>query len=243
MHKDTVAFAELGSIEYGKAWDLQERMLRSKTERKRAAFLSGSAGLPSEPGTHHLLFCEHPPVYTMGKSGDMGHVLLSEDEIASRGISFYHTNRGGDITFHGPGQVVGYPILDLERFRADLGWYLRSLEEVVIGALSDFGIEGGRSVGETGVWIDAGVPGMERKICAMGVRCSRWVTMHGFALNVNTDLAYFDHIVPCGIRGKQVASMERELGKPVSLFDVKESLKDSFEEVFGCRLVTAGSLE
>lgn len=245
MQRHTVEFADLGSVEYGKAWDLQERMLRSKTEVKRAAFLDAANGRPTSDRhvPHHLIFCEHPPVYTMGKSGDMAHVLLGESGMAEKGVSFYHTNRGGDVTFHGPGQVVGYPLLDLERFRTDLGWYLRSLEEVVIRTLSHYGIESGRSPGETGVWIDAGVSGRERKVCAMGVRCSRWVTMHGFALNVNTDLSYFDYIVPCGIRGKQVTSIQRETGASVSMEEVKGLLKKSFGEVFGCDLVSAGSLE
>jgi len=245
MHTQTVEFADLGSIEYGKAWDLQERMLRSKTDLKRSARLAAVQGDQAEvPNvTHHLLFCEHPPVFTMGKSGDMAHVLLSESGMAEKGVSFYQTNRGGDITFHGPGQVVGYPLIDLERFRPDLGWYLRSLEEVVILALSSFGIKGERSVGETGVWLEPGIPGKERKICAMGVRCSRWVTMHGFALNVNTDLSFFDHIIPCGIRGKQVTSIRRETGVEASMEEVKTLLRGSFEEVFGCSLVSAGSLE
>ena len=245
MQTQTVEFADLGSIEYGKAWDLQERMLRHKTDMKRAAHgatvQAGQEVGPTVP--HHLLFCEHPAVYTMGKSGDMTHVLLSESGMAEKGVSFYHTNRGGDITFHGPGQVVGYPLIDLERFRPDLGWYLRSLEEVVILALSSFGIKGERSAGETGVWLEAGIPGRERKICAMGVRCSRWVTMHGFALNVNTDLTFFDHIIPCGIRDKQVTSIRRETGADTSMDEVKALLRRSFEEVFGCRLVSAGSLE
>ena len=245
MQRERVGVSDLGTIEYGSAWELQERLLRMKVERKRALHTAGSQGLASEPDPmpHLLLFCEHPPVYTMGKSGDMGHVLLSGDEIAERGVSFYHTNRGGDITFHGPGQVVGYPLLDLERFRTDLGWYLRSLEEVVIRALSEFGIQGGRSAGETGVWIEPGVPGRERKICAMGVRCSRWVTMHGFALNVSTDLSHFDHIIPCGIVGKQVASVQKETGGDVSMESVRDALRRSFGEVFDCELFTAGPLE
>ena len=234
---------ELGTIGYGEAWDLQERMLRGKVEAKArisAAARAGDASVPEEVG-NHLLFCEHPPVYTMGKSGDMRHVLLTAEELADRGISFYHTNRGGDITFHGPGQVVGYPLLDLEQFKTDLGWFLRSLEEVVIRALQAFGVKGARSPGETGVWIDPGVAGRERKICAMGVRCSRWLTMHGFALNVNTDLSYFSHIIPCGIQGKQVTSLQRETGVETPMEEVKVSLQRSFEDVFGCTLFTGGS--
>jgi lipoyl(octanoyl) transferase len=170
----------------------------------------------------------------------MEHLLLSETELTERGYSFFPTNRGGDITYHGPGQIVGYPILDLEKFRTDIGWYLRNLEEVIIRTIGDFGIRGGRSVGETGVWIDPDLPGSERKICAMGVRCSRWITMHGFALNVNTDLGDFDHIVPCGIRGKQVASMEREIGYALPLAEVKSSILRHFAEVFDADVQLTG---
>jgi lipoyl(octanoyl) transferase len=181
---------------------------------------------------NHLIFVEHPPVFTLGKSGKLEHVLLSEDELKAKEIAFYHTNRGGDITFHGPGQVVGYPILDLENFYTDIGRYLRELEEVVILTLEEYGIRAGRSEGETGVWIDASVKGKERKICAMGVRCSRWITMHGFALNVNTDLEYFNYIVPCGIRDKKVTSLQQELGRYVEMTEIKGKLKENFRKVF-----------
>jgi lipoyl(octanoyl) transferase len=186
---------------------------------------------------HYLLFVEHPPVYTLGKSGDMGNVLISEEERASKGISFYNTNRGGDITFHGKDQLVGYPILDLDKFYTDLGRYLRSLEEVIILTMADYGLKGERSPGETGVWLDASIPGKERKICAMGIRCSRWITMHGFAFNINTDLTYFDYIIPCGIQNKQVTSLERELGHRFDMAEVKEKVKKNFEKVFGVELV------
>ena len=186
--------------------------------------------------TNYLLFVEHPPVYTLGKSGHEEHILIDEEGMAARGVQFFRTNRGGDITFHGPGQLVGYPILDLEKFRTDLGWYLRSLEEVGIRVLADYGIRGDRSPGETGIWIEAGVKGRERKICAMGVRCSRWITMHGFALNVNTDLSWFGDIIPCGIRGKAVTSLEKELGRAVDQTEVKEKWKARFAEVFGVKL-------
>jgi lipoyl(octanoyl) transferase len=185
---------------------------------------------------HRLLFVEHPPVYTLGKSGHMENVLLDDAAMEEKGAHFFRTNRGGDITFHGPGQLVGYPILDLERFRTDLGWYLRSLEEVGIRVLADYGIVGDRSPGETGIWIDPGVKGRERKICALGVRCSRWITMHGFALNVNTDLSWFGNIIPCGIADKQVTSLEKELGRPVDVEVVKERWKCRFEDVFDARL-------
>ena len=166
---------------------------------------------------HYLLFVEHPPVYTLGKSGNIENVLLSEENLKARGIDFFRTNRGGDITFHGPQQIVGYPILDLEKFYTDIGKYLRNIEEVIILTLKEYGIEAGRSPGETGVWIDADIKGRERKICAIGVRSSRWITMHGFALNVNTDLDYFNFIIPCGIQNKQVTSLQKELGRMLIL--------------------------
>ncbi len=184
-----------------------------------------------------LLFVEHPPVYTLGKSGKREHILIDEAEMVARNIEFYHTNRGGDITFHGPQQLVGYPILDLENFYTDIGRYLRNLEEVIILTMAEYGLKGERSPGETGVWMDAGIKGQERKICAMGIRCSRWITMHGFAFNVNTDLSYFEHIVPCGIHDKKVTSLQKELGHEVSMEEVKEKVKRNFEEVFDARLM------
>ena len=186
---------------------------------------------------HHLLFVEHPPVYTLGKSGAIENVLISEEERAAKGISFYNTNRGGDITFHGKEQLVGYPILDLEKFYTDIGKYLRNLEEVIIATMADYGVKGERSPGETGVWLDAAVPGKERKICAMGIRCSRWITMHGFAFNVNTDLSYFDYIIPCGIQNKQVTSLQKELGRTLNMNEVKARVKHHFERVFDVELV------
>ncbi|MDQ3277759.1 MAG: lipoyl(octanoyl) transferase LipB, partial [Bacteroidota bacterium] len=202
---------------YKEAWDYQEALLKENLAAKAAvASLSPASDRTITNGqpatTHYLLFVEHPPVYTLGKSGKMEHVLIGEKEREERGIAFFQTNRGGDITFHGPEQLVGYPILDLEKFYTDIGRYLRDLEEVIILTLAEYGIVAGRSAGETGVWIDATIKGKERKICAMGVRCSRWITMHGFALNVNTDLAYFNHIVPCGIQNKKVTSIKEELG-------------------------------
>lgn len=187
---------------------------------------------------HYLLFVEHPPVYTLGKSGDITNVLLSEENLRARGIDFFRTNRGGDITFHGPQQLVGYPILDLEKFYTDIGKYLRNIEEVIIRTLADYGIRGDRSPGETGVWIDPDRKGRERKICAIGVRSSRWITMHGFALNVNTDLNYFNFIIPCGIQNKQVTSLEKELGHTVDFEEVKEKVKRNFEEVFDAELIS-----
>jgi lipoyl(octanoyl) transferase len=239
MRQDVI-FRDLSVIEYGEAWDLQERLLQENLAVKSVRSQPRNVQQDKPMDTsHYLLFCEHPPVYTLGKSGKMEHVLITEAERAERGIAFYATNRGGDITFHGPGQLVGYPVLDLEKFFTDIGRYLRNLEEVVIRTLAHYHLHGERSPGETGVWIDPDKPGRERKICAMGVRCSRWVTIHGFALNVNTDLGYFDSIVPCGIRGKQVTSIGRELGRSVPMQEVQEIVKQEFEHVFECRLVSS----
>ncbi|MCG7858794.1 lipoyl(octanoyl) transferase LipB [Flavihumibacter sp.] len=225
-----VLFKDLGQMDYQQAWDMQEDLLLSNVTKKGSGLASNTE--------HHLLFVEHPPVYTLGKSGHMEHVLISEVEREEKGIAFFKTNRGGDITFHGPGQLVGYPIFDLEKFYTDIGKYLRNLEEVIILTMAAYGLKGERSAGETGVWLDPQVQGKERKICAMGVRCSRWITMHGFAFNVNTDLSYFDHIVPCGIKQKAVTSLEKELGQTPDMEEVKQIVKRSFETVFQIRLQT-----
>lgn len=189
---------------------------------------------------NYLLFVEHPPVFTLGKNGNINNVLLSEERLAQMGIGFFRTNRGGDITFHGPQQIVGYPILDLEKFGTDIGHYLRNLEEVVILTLGEYGIEAGRSKGETGVWLNPEVKGKERKICAIGVRCSRWITMHGFAFNVNTELNYFNLIIPCGIQNKQVTSLKKEIGREIDFEEAKEKVRRNFERVFNVELVNAG---
>ena len=237
MDPQTVEWRDLGRMGYREAWDYQEALLQQNLRVKAAVHAGNTVTVPLETDTkHHFLFVEHPPVYTLGKSGKMEHVLISDEERAARGIEFFQTNRGGDITFHGPGQVVGYPILDLEKLYTDIGRYLRDLEEVIIRTIAEYGIIGGRSAGETGVWIDAGVKGRERKICAMGVRCSRWITMHGFALNVNTDLRFFDHIIPCGIQNKQVSSLQAELGREVKMEEVKEKIAHHFEAVFGLQV-------
>jgi len=248
-NKQAVLFRDLGNMEYQHAWDLQEQLLKENVAVKTAirnrqsamASVVGEEGVGNEDITldtnHYLLFVEHPPVYTLGKSGDMSNVLISEEERAAKGISFYNTNRGGDITFHGKEQLVGYPILDLDKFYTDLGKYLRSLEEVIILTMADYGLKGERSPGETGVWLDASIPGKERKICAMGIRCSRWVTMHGFAFNINTDLNYFNYIIPCGIQNKQVTSLQKELGYAVDMAEVKEKVKKNFEKVFSVELI------
>ncbi|MFM7222142.1 MAG: lipoyl(octanoyl) transferase LipB [Bacteroidota bacterium] len=228
-----VIFTDWGRIEYGLAWQQQEALLKANTEIKS----NRAKGISDEETRHHLIFCEHPPVYTLGKSGKESHVLVTQEELSQRNIAYYPTNRGGDITFHGPEQLVGYPIVDLEKFYTDIGRYLRSLEEVIILVLADYGLNGERSKGETGVWLDSAHPMKARKICAMGVRCSRWVTMHGFALNVNPDLNYFNMIVPCGIPDKQVTSLEKELGRTVDMNEVKLRVKRHFEQVFECRLI------
>ena len=235
---ETVLFEDLGRMGYQEAWDYQEALLR---ENVRIKIDAREQNALSAPTVHRLLFVEHPPVYTLGKSGHMENVLMNDAAMEEKGVEFFHTNRGGDITFHGPGQLVGYPILDLEKFRTDVGWYLRSLEEVGIRVLAEYGIRGDRSPGETGIWIEPGIRGRERKICAMGVRCSRWVTMHGFALNVNTDLSWFGNIIPCGIAGKQVTSLEKELGRPVDIMEVKALWKSRFEDVFEVMLVEANA--
>lgn len=235
---ESVEFRDLGSMDYQTAWDYQEALLQENLKIK--SVIHNSDDIVDHkllPTRHYLLFVEHPPVYTLGKSGKIEHVLINEEQRMQEGIEFFHTNRGGDITFHGPQQIVGYPILDLEKFYTDIGRYLRELEEVIILTLAEYGIVSGRSPGETGVWIDAQLKGKERKICAMGVRCSRWVTMHGFALNVNTDLHYFNHIIPCGIPDKKVTSIKEELGREVNVEEVKEKLKKNFAKVFHVSIV------
>jgi lipoyl(octanoyl) transferase len=235
LNKQQVIFEDLGIINYKAAWDYQEELVKKNVDIKievRKMSNEQAASSPELQTKNHLLFCEHPAVYTLGKSGHIENVLLSEDQMEEKEIEFFRTNRGGDITFHGLQQVVGYPILDLENFYTDIGKYLRSLEEVIILTIAEYGIEGERSKGETGVWIEPGSIGKERKICAMGIRCTRWITMHGFALNVNTDLSYFNNIIPCGIVNKQVTSIEKELGRKVNFEEVKEKIRKNFMQVF-----------
>jgi len=231
--KQEVLFQDLGIRSYKEVWDYQEMLLKRGVDIKAAR----RNGDMQEDTTHHLLFVEHNPVYTLGKSGHEENILISDDDMKTKGIEYFHTNRGGDITFHGLQQLVGYPVLDLDKFKTDLGWYLRSLEEVVILTMAEYGLKGDRSAGETGVWLDPDVKGHERKICAMGIKCSRWVTIHGFALNVNTDLSYFNNIVPCGIQDKQVTSLQKELGREVDFNEVKTKMKRHFEEVFDATIV------
>jgi lipoyl(octanoyl) transferase len=242
MEKQQVIFEDLGRIAYKDAWDYQERLMQKNLAAKLSSNSPGSSGgqdMQPLNTEHHFLLSEHPPVYTLGRNGNAGNVLISAQQMEDQQIEFYKINRGGDITFHGPGQLVGYPILDLEKFYTDIGRYVHDLEEVIILTISEYGIKGGRSKGETGVWIDADIPERARKICAIGIRCSRWITMHGFALNVNTDLAYFNHIIPCGITGKQVTSIEKELGLSMEINEVKTKLCTHFESVFNCRLFSS----
>lgn len=227
MNKQIIV-KDLGHKDYKETWDYQESLFEEIVELKR----KNRAENTDLPTPNYFLFVEHPHVYTLGKSGHIENLLIDEAALAKKGASFYKINRGGDITYHGPGQIVGYPIIDLENFFTDIHKYLRSLEEVIIRTLADYGIKGERSEGETGVWLDVGTP-FARKICAMGVRASRWVTMHGFALNVNTDLGYFDNIIPCGIRGKAVTSLNVELSKEkVDTEEVKRYILKHFEEIF-----------
>jgi lipoyl(octanoyl) transferase len=235
---NTIHVKDLGTIEYGEAWDMQEACMKKGLDIKAAWFNTPTTERPADLGIlNHLWFCYHPHVYTLGKSGHMENLLVNDSRLKELNVSFYKTNRGGDITYHGPGQIVGYPILDLEQYYTDLGKYMRNLEEVIIRTLSEYGIEAGRLAGATGVWLDAENPQLARKICAMGVRSSRWMTMHGFALNVNTDLKYFDYIVPCGISDKKVTSIERETGRKMDEEEVKQKLMKHFSVVFDSALI------
>ena len=223
-----IKIQDLGLKDYKETWDFQEELfqeiLNTKIKNRRE-----NAGLETQ---NHFLFVEHPHVYTLGKSGDFDNLLIPKEKLAEIGATFYKINRGGDITYHGPGQIVGYPILDLENFFTDIHKYLRLLEEMVILTLSEYGLKAQRSKGETGVWLDVGTP-FARKICAMGVRASRWVTMHGFALNINANLGYFDNMIPCGIKDKAVTSLNVELGKKeIPMGEVKEKLKKHFKTLF-----------
>lgn len=231
-----VYFEDLGVKSYQPTWDYQESLLAKNTQIKSIAREKGEDVLQTST-EHRFLMVEHPPVFTLGKNGKREHVLVSEEQLQKLGIEFFHINRGGDITYHGLQQIVGYPILDLDKFKTDLGWYLRSLEQVIIDTIAEYGLKGERSAGETGVWLEPENPFMARKICAMGIKCSRWITMHGFALNVNTDLSHFEYIVPCGIQGKTVTSLEKELGRKVDYQEVKDTIKKHFANIFNCELI------
>jgi lipoyl(octanoyl) transferase len=229
-----IIFEDLGLVDYKSAWDYQETLFAKIIERKIRQRHHPDTEFALE---HHLLYCEHPHVYTLGKSGTMNHLLINQEMLNEKKISFFKINRGGDITYHGPGQIIGYPILDLDHFFTDIGKYLRLLEESVILTLEEYGIPAGRSKGETGVWLEPESASRSRKICAIGVRCSRWVTMHGFAFNVNTDLSYFNFIIPCGISNKSVTSMQKELGREIEIEAVKEKLKAHFANLFNADLI------
>jgi lipoyl(octanoyl) transferase len=223
----TIKIIDLGHKSYSESLEVQENYFNGTISLKRSNRKTDNP----QPTHNYLLWVEHPPVFTLGKSGKMEHLLVDKEALAEKGIEFYQTNRGGDITFHGPGQLVVYPIFDLDNFFTDIHKYLRFLEEAVIETLKEYGLNGSRSQGETGVWLEVGTP-FARKICAMGVRASRWVTMHGLAFNINTDLSYFDHIVPCGIQGKGVTSLSKELGREIGLEEVKEKLKTHLGRLF-----------
>lgn len=238
MNKE-VQLQDLGLKDYKEIWDYQEKLFKSILDVK----IKNRREEISQKTDNYFLFVEHPHVYTLGKSGDVSNLLLTEDQLKQKGADFYKINRGGDITYHGPGQIVGYPILDLDNFFTDIHKYLRLLEETIILTLSEYGLNATRSDGETGVWLDVGTP-FARKICAMGVRASRWVTMHGFALNVNANLGYFDNIIPCGIRGKAVTSLNVELGiKEVSMDEVKQKLAKHFSTLFEAQLLANSKIE
>ncbi len=226
MMNKKIKFQDLGTKDYKDTWDYQEELFAQIVQQKIAKREN-----PTIETDNYFLYVEHPHVYTLGKSGDFSNLLLSEKQLEEKGATFYKINRGGDITYHGLGQIVGYPILDLENFFTDIHKYLRLLEEAIILTLAEYGLKTERSPGETGVWFDVGTP-FARKICAMGVRASRWVTMHGFALNVNADLGFFDNIIPCGIRGKGVTSMHVELGREVNEAEVKQKILFHFQNLF-----------
>ena len=227
----TAYFKDIGLIEYKEAWLFQEKFFNEILEIKSKNRNEGTEITTK----NHLIFCEHPHVYTLGNSGNKENLLVNEEYLKSRGASFYKTNRGGDITYHGPGQIVCYPIFDLDNFFNDIGKYLRFLEEVIILTLKEYGLSGERSKGETGVWLDVGKP-TARKICAMGVKTSRWVSMHGFAFNLNTDLSYFENIIPCGINDKKVTSLEKEIGHKIDVDHAKSLIKSNLERVFDLKL-------
>ena len=227
-----IQLQDIGLKNYKDAWDYQNELFQKIIDIK----LENRERKDQITTPNYFLFTEHPHVYTLGKSGDLNNLLLSEKQLEEKGITFFKSNRGGDITYHGPGQIIGYPIINLDDFFPDIHLYMRKLEEVIIKTIAAYGLKGERSEGETGVWLDVGTP-FVRKICALGVRTSRWVTMHGFALNVSTDLGYFDHIIPCGIKGKAVTSLEAELGKKIPHKEVKAEILKHFSEIFTTEFV------
>ncbi len=230
-----VRFEDLGLMDFKEAWDLQESLVYEIVQQK-IRNRNNENGL-QEITKNHLLYCEHKLVFTLGKSGDANHLLAREDWLKQNGVTFHKINRGGDITHHGPRQITGYPILDLDNFFTDIHRYLRTLEEMIIRTLAEYGIEAGRLKGATGVWLDPENPALARKICAMGIRCTRWVTMHGFSFNINNDLNYFNMIVPCGIPDKQVTSLQKELDREIPLEEVKSKLMFHFSDLFNATLI------
>lgn len=242
MQNKKTNFIHLGLIDYKEAWDYQTKLFEENLAIKAANRTLPNNEPPAyrtgrQTTTNYLIFCEHPHVYTLGKSGKINHLLLNEDRLKAIDATYYHINRGGDITYHGPGQIVGYPILDLDNFFTDIHKYMRFMEEAIIQTLTEYGIEAGRIEGMTGVWLDPENPASARKISAFGVKSSRWVTMHGFAFNVNTNLEYFNHIVPCGIPDKAVTSLQKELGRELDMKEVEEILKDKFASIFEMELI------
>jgi lipoyl(octanoyl) transferase len=235
LQNKKIIFRDLGLIDYKVCWDYQEKLFNEIIQQKIS-----NRYLPEEkqiPTNNFLLFVEHPHVYTLGKSGDESNLLLNEKQLEEKNSSFYKINRGGDITYHGPGQIVAYPIIDLDNFFTDIHKYLRLLEETIIVTLKEYGIEGNRSKGETGVWLESENKLRARKICAMGVRCSRWVTMHGWGFNVNADLNYFNNIIPCGINDKAVTSLNKELGQEINIPEIKEKLIINFAKLFEAEII------
>lgn len=235
MQNKKIIFQDLGLIDYKVCWDYQEKLFNEIIQQKIS-----NRYLPEEkqiPTNNFLLFVEHPHVYTLGKSGDESNLLLNEKQLEEKKSSFYKINRGGDITYHGPGQLVAYPIIDMDNFFTDIHKYLRLLEETIIITLKEYGIEGNRSTGETGVWLEPENKLRARKICAMGVRCSRWVTMHGWGFNVNADLNYFNNIIPCGINDKAVTSLNKELGQEINIPEIKEKLIINFAKLFEAEII------
>jgi lipoyl(octanoyl) transferase len=233
-----VIFQDIGLADYKVAWDYQEKLFKQIMDNKLE-----NRELPEEEQhdpLHYLLFCEHPHVYTLGRNGEQEHLLKNQNWLKDQQIDYYKINRGGDITYHGPGQIVGYPIFDLDYFFTDIHRFLRQIEEAIIRTLYEYDIKADRLEGATGVWLDPHHPAKARKICAIGIRCSRWITMHGFAFNVNTDLQYFNYIVPCGINDKAVTSMQQELGKKVDMHEVKVKLKKHLQALFNMQLVEEG---
>ena len=235
IQNKTVRFNDLGTLAYSDAWDYQTSLFEKTLEIKT----SNRSVVPAlqQATDNYLLFCEHPHVYTLGKSGKESNLLLTDDQLSAIQATYYHINRGGDITYHGPGQIVGYPIFDLDNFFTDIHKYMRALEEIIIRTVAVYGVSAGRIQGLTGVWVDHENESTARKICAFGVRASRWVTMHGFALNVNTDLTYFNHIIPCGISDKAVTSLQRQTGQIIPMADVSAILRRNFGDVFGLELL------